>query len=766
MLFKLLISFIFFSYSVVSYSQASLGTVKEYFVVDSIIVEGSKKVEAEAILEKMSIKPKMTVDNYILRKDIKKIYDMKYFDSVEAHHNVVGGKNQLIIKVKEKPIISKISFTGNDEVSGDDLKEQIKTKEFNILDVNTIKSDILLLQKYYEEKGFYLATVSYDLIKNEYNGLDLVFNIKEFDKVMVKKISFLGNHELKDDDLKAIMYTQEETLFSGLSGSGNFKEFYFKTDVEKLKYLYKTRGYLQVNVGNPVITVSEDKKWIFITIDIKEGPKFDVNDIMFNGELLFTVNEMKEKTELHSGDVYSEETLRKDIQTLTEMYQDKGYAFANVLRRLQIVPGENKVDIHYSFEKGNIAYFGKVIVKGNTKTRDKVVRRELVIYEGMKYSGSLLRKSKENVNRLGFFEPGSVIFNTVSPKGSNDILDVEISVKERQTGQISLGAGYSTATNGFFQASVAQNNFRGLGQNLNLNISLSEQQKTYNLGFTEPYFNDTKWTAGADIYKTQNSLISSFASEKYGGDIRVGYPIFEYTRLFVTLRHEVNKLSNVRNPTVIVDDENGTTASLKTTLRYDKRNNIFEPTDGYYGAISVENAGFYGDQHWIKGTLEGRFYKPIYEDFVFRSRFKYDQIAKTLATKNIPRTEQLQMGGARNMRGYNFEDIGPQAYLPVRGEDGVYDTFNTGGLVSLLGQFEIEHPLVKEAGLKWVIFYDAGNVYEDEIDTDNLILKQDYGFGFRWFSPIGVLRFEFGYPIDPADGQDGQQFHFDIGQLF
>ena len=245
----------------------------------------------------------------------------------------------------------------------------------------------------------------------------------------------------------------------------------------------------------------------------------------------------------------------------------------------------------------------KISVKGNTKTRDKVVRRELRIYEGMKYSGSLLRRSKENVNRLGFFEQGSVVFNTVSPRGKDDVLDVEISVKERQTGQISLGAGYSTATKGFFQASISQNNFRGLGQNLNLNVSLSEAQKTYNLGFTEPYFNDTKWTTGADIYKTQNSLISSFSSEKYGGDVRVGYPIYEYTRLFLTLRHEVTELNNVRNPTINEDKQNGTTASIKTTLRYDRRNNVFEPTDGFYGAVSLENAGFYGDQHWLMACL-------------------------------------------------------------------------------------------------------------------------------------------------------------------
>jgi outer membrane protein insertion porin family len=501
---------------------------------------------------------------------------------------------------------------------------------------------------------------------------------------------------------------------------------------------------------------------------VKEGPKFDVNTIFFNGADFFTESGMREKINLISGEVYSEETLRKDIQTLTEMYQDKGYAFANVLRRLQIVPGENKVDIHYSFEKGKIAYFGKIIVKGNTKTRDKVVRRELRVHEGMKYSGSLLRKSKENVNRLGFFEPSSVIFNTVSPRGKDDILDVEISVKERQTGQISLGAGYSTATKGFFQGSIAQNNFRGLGQNLNLNVSLSENQKTYNLGFTEPYFNDSKWTAGADIYRTENGLLSSFSSEKYGGDIRVGYPIFEYTRFFVTLRHEVTTLEKVRNPSIDIDEENGVSASLKSTLRYDRRNNIFEPTKGVYGSFSLENAGFYGDQFWLKATLEGRYYKPLYEELVFRTRIKYDQLMKTLASRNIPRTEQFQMGGSRNMRGFAYEDIGPFFFKQARDADpgDPEQRFNTGGLVSLLGQFELEHPLIKEAGLKWVLFFDAGNVFEDEIDEDNFALRQDYGFGFRWFSPIGVLRFEFGYPIDPQEGEDGQQFHFDIGQLF
>ena len=746
-----------------SFAQESLGKVEDFFKVDEIQVVGVKKVEPEAVTEKVSLKEGSMATNYSIREAIKSIYDLKYFEVVEAHLIKKDGKNVLQFKVKEKPIVSKIIFEGNDEVSSEDLKEQIKTREFNILDVNTVKADVSKVQDFYEEKGFFLANVGYELVDNSLGGVDLKFMIREFDKVRVKRIMFLGNNEIKDDELKSFMQTREESLFSPLSGSGNFKEFNFKNDVERLKYLYKTRGYLQVNIGNPSITVSEDKKWIFITIKVNEGPKFSINNIFYNGELLFTENEMREKTQLKSGDIYSEETLRQDIQALTEMYQDKGYAFANVLRTLQMVPGENKVDINYSFEKGEIAYFGKIIIKGNTKTRDKVVRRELKIYEGMMYSGSLLRKSKENVVRLGFFEPASVVFNTVSPKGSNNVLNVEISVKERQTGQISVGAGYSTATKGFFQASVSQNNFRGLGQNLNLNVSLAENQKTYNLGFTEPYFLDTKWTAGGDIYRTQSGLISSFSSEKYGGDVRVGYPIFEYTRLFMTLRHEVTNIQNVRNPTVDEDIENGTAATVQMSLRLDKRNNIFEPSDGHFGSATLEYAGFYGDQKWLKASLEGRYYEPIYEELVFRSRVRAEQLMKT-SDRALPRTEKFQLGGARNMRGYDFEDVGPKELLEdeISGEERL---FNIGGQFSLLTTLELEHPLIKEAGLKWVVFYDAGNVFETSLG-DDFTLRQDYGFGFRWFSPIGVLRFEFGYPIDPEEGQDGQQFHFDIGQLF
>ncbi len=750
-------------------AQEIIGPIREMFRVDSIEIEGNRKVEPEAITEKLSTRPEMMLDNYLLRKDLSRIYDMKYFEEVEAYHKKSGDKNILLFKLKEKPIISKITFSGNDEINDDDLKEQVKTKEFNILDISTLKNDVLLLQKHYEEKGYFLALASYEVTENTNGSVEVQFKIKEWDKVRVKKITFLGSKAVLDEELKNFMQTREESYFSFLSGSGNFKEMNFQTDVERIKYYYKTRGYLQVNVQNPEVTASEDKKWIFITVRLTEGPQFTVNNISFNGELLFTESEMMEKLKLKSTDIYNEENLRLDIQTLTEMYQDKGYAFANVLRTLEVVPGENKVDVVFSFEKGVIAYFGKITMKGNTKTRDKVIRRELRIHEGEMYSGSKLRTSKDNVNRLGFFQPESVIFNTITRKGTDNILDVEVSIKERPTGQISLGAGYSTATQGFIQASVAQNNFQGLGQNINMNLSYSDLQQIYNVGFTEPYFLDTQWTAGADYYQTVSFFIRSFAYRKHGGDVRVGHPIFEYTRLFLTYRYEDNRVSDVINSGINEKDENGSASSLQASIIRDKRNNIFEPSNGYYTSTSLEYTGLGGTMRWIKGDVEGRYYRPIIGDLVLRSRLNASQLFKT-TEREIPRVEKFSMGGARNMRGFNLEDIGPRR-LAFNKDTQQSDVFNFGGLFSLLGTLELEHPLIKEAGLKWVIFTDVGNVWETRIgEMGDYSLRANYGFGFRWFSPIGVLRFEFGFPINPKvdelHNEASNQFNFDIGQLF
>jgi len=741
------------------FAAEDLGPRVDLFKIDQIQLIGLKKVEKEAVLERIGSKPEMMIDNYLLKKDLEKIYSMKYFDEVEAHHEIVGGKNTLIFKMKEKPIITKISFEGNDGLSDDDLKGQVKTKVFSILDSTSIKNDVQGLLKHYEEKGYFLASVDTELKKLNEENIELIFHVKEYDKVKVKKINFLGNIAFKDDELKSILQTQEDSLFSFLSGSGNFKEINFQNDIERLKYFYRMKGYLQINVGTPEITVSEDKKWVFITMKLTEGPQFTVNKITFQGEVLFPETDMREKLTLKENETYSEESLRKDIQLLTEMYQDEGYAFANVIRNLNVVPGENKVDVEFSFEKGKIAYFGRFRVKGNSKSRDKVIRRELLIREGQKFNGTALRQSKENVQRLGFFEPDSIIFNTVSPKDKEDVLDVEISVKEKNTGQISLGAGYSTSTGFFFQSSVSQSNFRGMGQNLTFSLNIAHTSKTFSVDFTEPYFLDTKWSLGGGVFVSNDDTSASYTEKKKGMNVRVGYPVFQYTNLYTTYKLEDTQIKTVDDPTIDVNVENGLASSVQGSIVHDRRDDRSDARKGLFLSYSTEYTGLGGDKKWLKNEAEARGFYPVWQDLIFRSRFYAGRLDEVNA-KPIPRTEKFTLGGSRNLRGYAYEAVGPKR--TVTNSTGQKLTFNAGGIFSAFTNLEFQHPLSREAGLKWVVFFDAGHAGT----LDKVRVYTDYGFGFRWFSPIGTLRFEFGYPLTGEYKNQGSQFHFDIGQLF
>jgi outer membrane protein insertion porin family len=522
-----------------------------------------------------------------------------------------------------------------------------------------------------------------------------------------------------------------------------------------------------VNIATPEITVSEDRRWMFITVSINEGPEFTINEVDFSGDLMFTPTELSDKIISKTTEIYSEDTLRRDIQTLTELYQDQGYAFANVMRTLDLVPGENKVDVHFSFERGKIAHFGKISIKGNAKTRDKVIRRELMIREGMKYSGTDMRLSRESVTRLGFFENDSVIFATSTPAGRDDVLDVEISVKERHTAQMSLGAGWSSQSQGFINASVSENNFRGLGQTLSLGFQYAKNTNTFNLSFEEPWLFDTRWTAGSGLYRTKDASNSYYSYTQNGLDVWVGHPIFtKFLRYHVTYKLEDTRIDKTTDLSIDADLENGLASTIEQSLILDKRNNSFEPSKGYFSKLSVDYTGVGGDKKWIEGRFDLRYYKDVWQELVLRTRFAANRLF--VNGQPIPTTQKYKFGGARNLRGYDFEDIGPREDVLVDvGGQKIRRSINVGGLASLLATMEFEHPLVREAGLKWVVFADAGNVYANHIGNNgDFDLSYDWGLGLRWFAPIGVLRFEWGFPLNRNRSQLPSQFFFDIGQLF
>lgn len=753
--------------------------------VGELEVTGLKRIEKDAVLGKVITKSGQILSAESVRADIYALHAMGYFEEIEVHADSIdAGKVKVVYKVKERPVVSQITFEGNERVTTSDLQEVIKVKQWSILDHGRAREDVVLLQRHYEEKGFYLAKVQYELkpVEGKPDETALVYKINDYEKVQIKKITFLNNRQFSDEMLKNILAeTKEGGMWSFMTNSGNFKESSFKTDLQRLTYWYLDHGYVKFKYDNPIITVSDDKRWLYVTIYVDEGEQYKMGNLEFSGDLLYSREELKSGVTLLEEETFSVSKRNQDIEKLQEKYKDLGYAFVNVIPKMNVKDDTKTVDIDYSFEKGNLVYFGEINVLGNSKTHDKVIRRELRIHEGELYSGTKIRESKENVERLGFFAPGEIVFNEITPKDKPDVLNVDIGVKERSTGTITLGAGYSSGTGPFLTAQIAEINLLGRGQNLSFSgqYATDSENKSFNLGFTEPYFRDTRWSTGFDVYYVTFGLPNKYNTRKLGFDFRLGYPFWDYTYGYITYKHDGMRLYG-ETPGVDLEDKDadtGITSSVTLSMVHDRRNNRFETSGGHYESASMEFAGLGGNKRFSKMVLDARYYKRLIGDLVFRSKAEYGQLWN-LEDGRTPPSERFYLGGPTNLRGYRFQMVGPvrTRYLTqVSGNQSFTFPLEEprGGNVQFLGMVELEYPLIREAGLKFVTFMDAGNVFERFPSSDVLrgqggpLFQLDAGLGIRWFSPIGPLRFEWGFPLNPRSGLDGDsEFVFFIGPPF
>ncbi len=752
--------------------------------VTEVKTVGLKRIERDAILEKISSKPGAEYNADTLRTDIEALYGMGYFDEIDISKDAAPAGVALTFTFKERPVINEVMFEGNDKITTTDLEEVVKVKKWNILDVNKAQQDVDLIQKHYEEKGYYLAKVSYDVRPDKDGEVKLVYKVADYDKVEIKQIVFLNNKKFADEKLKSVFQeTKEGNSVSILSSSGTFKEASFKIDLQRLQYFYLDNGYLKFKFENPIITISDDKKYVYISVYVEEGDQYKIGSYDFSGDLLFSKDDLKKEIKLLEGDTFSITTRNADIQRLTEKYQDLGYAFANVVPKMDFNEDAKTVSVDYGFEKGNLVHFGEIHILGNSKTYDKVIRRELRIYEGELFSGSKLRVSKERVERLGFFSPGEVQFNQVPRKGRDDVVDIDIQVKERSTGSVTLGAGYSSVQGFFFQGKVQEINLFGTGQSIAFETQWGRQDlvRSFSLEFMDPYAFDTDWSAGFDLFMSNAPIPDRYLIRRSGIHLKFGHPLTDDIQGFITYKLEnlrvLQSYAVAQNLSatppiqgISVNDslDVGNLSSVVFSAVRDKRNNRFETTGGNYQNASLEYAGIGGAKNFAKITLNNRFYDNFIGNFVFKNSTEVGGMIDT-GGKGIPPSESFFLGGPWNMRGYDAFSLAPILMRP----DGSVE--KVGGASEMFSLFEIEHPLIKEAGIKWVMFYDIGNTFYGIPGIDksaSLDLRQDYGFGIRWFSPLGPLRFEWGFPIGRRVVKTTQQieespvFIFFIGQPF
>jgi len=762
-------------FALVSPSFALAETISE------IEIQGNRKIETAAILGKLSTQKGTKFDSDTVKADIRAIFTLGYFENIEVEREETAGGIKLTYILKEKPIISAIEYEGLDAIDKDETRELVLVKEYEVVDFAKLNQSVEKLSQKYEEKGYYLSDIRYEIVPDEArNEAKIVFRVQENDKIQVKQINIIGAKVVPAEDLKKVMQTKEGGAFSWITGSGSYREAIFDRDIAAMTFYYGTLGYVKARFGKPEVTVSPDRKFIYLTFGVEEGDQYFVGDINFSGDLLFTRAELEEDIKLVKGEVFNTDTLRRETLRYTDKYSDLGYAFANVVPQPNIHEDTKTVDVTFDVDRGERVYIGRITITGNTRTKDKVIRRELKMREGELFNGTKKRESRENVMRLGFFD--GVDFHQSTPKHAPNVVDIEIKIKERSTGQLVVGAGYASGDIGFTaQAQLSQNNFLGNGQVASFSAQIQTGRSFYefNLSFQEPYIGSTAWSLGVDLYQLRRNVfaisgVNTFEETKTGFKVSLGHPVLEFTNLFLGYKLEsswVPENSIIDRSLISKDSVNGIASVASINLIYDKRDDRFDPRDGLFWSLSSEYAGLGGDRKFMRSRAQMKFFHPLFWDFIFRFNLQGGNIVGVQG-EEVPINELFITGGLFSLRGYDYLTVGPKRRIStdpfvlseaalkeqVGGKDIVF-----GGHNEIVMNAEIEFPILKEARIRGVIFFDAGNAFDGDLFKQSPRVLADVGYGFRWFTPIGPLRFEFGHPIvNPG----AAKFFFTIGPPF
>lgn len=776
-----------------------VGTVRaqqplaEDAIVGSIDIEGNKRVEDSSILSQLRTQKGKKLSRRQLSQDLKRLWRLGYFEDIQIDAKTKAGLVSLTFKVVEKPAVSKVFYEGNDELSTEDIEEVVNVRPFQILDVSKIKSNAQKIKELYLEKGYYLAEVDYTIKPNlKLPGQsDVTFVIREFSKVQVKFVTFLGNKFIKDAELQKIMSTQPGDWFSFLTSFGTFKEAAFEADVQRLTAYYYDKGFVQVQVGVPTVRLSRDKRFLYITIKLKEGERFNVGDVDIRGDFITPKEKLLKLLKLESGKTFSYGTMRQDVERLRNLYQNAGYAYAQVSPLTRLDAAARLVRVDYDIQKGSKVYFGRIEIAGNVKTRDKVIRRELNIEEGMLYSNKSLQLSQLRVRRLGFFEKVEI---TTQRGDRPDVINATVRVAEQPTGTFQAGAGFSSTESILANLQVSQRNLFGRGQDLTLQVQWSSLRTLFNLRFSKPYLFDTLFRFSTRLYRF-DYLYRDYQETSTGGNITVGYPFLDRfsgardLTAFATYKLEEVEISpggrTSRDARQIGSlFRGGLTSSLSLALSYDSRNNQAFPTDGQFHTARVEAADdtFTGSQaEFVKYDLESNVFQPLFWQFVLRLKGQIGYVTNIDPRKPVPLQERYRVGGPQTLRGFQRFSLGPSRTVAGNSGDpgtGVSE-FIIGGNKQLLLTAEIEFPILTAINLKGVFFADAGNAFGNDQnftlvpdlfrDNDNNYddaLRTAVGLGFRWFSPIGLLRFEWGLPLSRRRDEQPVVFEFSIGNAF
>jgi outer membrane protein insertion porin family len=740
--------------SIALLSQVSHGGESQAPRIRAIEVKGNQKVETSTIQFYIRTRVGDEFSVARIREDILRIYRLGFFKDVQVDVEEFEGGLRVAFIVVEEPLVREVNITGTQAIKREEVEGKLALKSSSVLNRNQVRDSLDKIRQLYQEKGYFFADAEAVYTDVGPDEIDLTIRITEGEKILVKRITFVGNRAIEPWELKNVMETKEKTLISFITGTGVYQRETLRNDLRRIEAFYQTRGFLRAEISEPDVRVDPQAQGIFITIAVKEQDQYRVGRLRVEGDDLFSAIELKNTMKLQEGEIFDRSQLANDILRLTDRYTERGYAFADVVPLTNIDQEKRLVNVDVQIDRGPQVRVGRVLIVGNEITRDKVIRREIRLNEGELFDSSKLRRSRQRLGNLGFFE--EVKLDT-RRRPEEDLVDLEVRVKEQPTGAFTAGAGYSSTQSVIGTASIRQNNLFGRGQRLALSAAISGISADFTLSFTEPYFLDSQISLGLEAFNRSFDY-ESFESRETGGGLRFSRALGEYVRVGLGYRYEDIDITDVSDDASqrIKDLAGRSTSSVITpSVAWDSRDNQFNPTRGYYHFASFDFAGgpLGAENQFYKAIAEANWYHPLIGDIVFSARGRVGY-ADGWGDKDLPLLERFFVGTQNvTIRGYRLEDVGPK---DING-----DPIGGNSLVLLSGQ--LRFPVTE--GLSLVGFIDAGNLY-DKNEFDPTRLRVGVGAGIRFVTPLGPLALDWGFKINREPGERPSEIHFNIGTLF
>lgn len=736
----------------------------ESFKVKDIKLEGLQRISVGTVFNYLPIKPGDKIDKAEIKNAIRVLFKTGFFKDI--HFEREG--NVLVIFVAERPAINNIVLEGYDTISKDQLNDAlkqiglIKGRVFNRSILEGLQQE---LQRQYYSLGKYNIKIDVQQTQLERNRVDIIIKLSEGESAEIYSVNIVGNTKFSDEKLIQEFSLAESGFWGGRS---NYKKQQLAADLEKLKSLYLDSGFLNFNIESTQVSLGPEKESVYISVNIKEGERFTVRDVKIAGDLILPRKKLMKLINIKSGDIFSRRKVIDSTKALSDLLAENGYAFSNVNMVPDIDNDSRTIGLTFFIDPGRRIYVRRVNIAGNSKTQDKVIRRELRQLEGDWLSTKHVARSKTRLDRLGFF--GNVAVKTTRIPGSTDQVDLDYHVVEKPTGSLQAGIGYSDSQGPVMNLSVTQDNFLGTGQRVGINFDNSSVTKQYSFNINDPYYTEDGVSRNISLtYRkvdAEEADISNYSTDSYGASLSYGVPLSEYTNYHWGFKYDSTEITTGAATSQNITDfitANGSindTFQLFTSWSYDSRNRRIFATSGSLTRIGGEIAVPGGDLEYYKVDFRHLNYFPLGNDVTLAVNMNLGRGAAFTTATDYPPYKNYFAGGSMSVRGYDANSIGPK--------DSVTND-PTGGTVKIVGNLDLilPNPFAEKSGSTRVsLFLDGGSVFEDVGTIDSNEFRYTAGVAFIWITPVGAMRFNFAEALNEQAGDSTRFFQFSLGSPF